>query len=176
MSKTLKLIIATVALASIGFLAGCQQGGNSGAGAATASADSSIGVIDMMKVMQEAPVVKAMQAKIEAAAGSQKSEMQTLYQNVQKAQTEADKATGDAKKAADEKLKTANEKFQRVLKALQVKQQADAKQIEDKVQAAISEVAKAKGLSLVLIKQVAPYTHATDVTEDVIKDLGAAKK
>ncbi len=123
--------------------------------AAPAAGNSAIGYVETQRVMAAHPDVKAadeaMQAEVEKA---------------RKEYAEAAKNMSD-----QEKQRFAVQTEQR----LQNKREEQMKPIMEKIEAVIKKVAEAKGIAVVVDRMVV-ISGGTDLTDDVIKAFGAAKK
>ena len=141
--KIFCVLLALVFVGSIVAIALTQSGSVSAAGSS-----SSVGVVDYGKVMTNHPDY--------AAASKQMNEA------IQEAQMrfEADNANkSDEEKAAA---------YQQAQQDLQKKQEQLITGIKDKVDAAVKQVAEARGLTVVLDKSSVVY-GGTDITQDVQK-------
>ena len=111
---------------------------------------STIGIVDMQKVMADNPKIKQMQEQLNAKA-------QELTANLEK-----------------EKATLKPEEFQQKEQAayasfMQMKQEFEA-QIETQTKKVLEEVAKEKKLGAVLYKEVVPQ-GGVDITDEVIKKM-----
>ena len=116
-----------------------------------APANSSIGVIDMRKDMGSHPDMASFETTM-------KAELETA----QKEFTEKEKTLSE-----QEKQRYAVQLQQRVAQ----KENTLLSEISKKVEEAVEKVAKAKGLSVVVLKDTVIY-GGTDITDDVIKSYG----
>ena len=142
--------IFCVALALV-FIGSVVAMGLSQLGTSTASAaSSSVGAVDYRKVLQSHP---------DYASAS--SEMQKAIQEAEM------RFQADTAKMSDEDKAKA---MQQAQQELQQKEQALTSAIQAKIDVVVKEVADAKGLSVVLDKNVVVY-GGQDITDDVLKKL-----
>lgn len=97
------------------------------------------------------------------------------HPDAEKAQTTMNAAVAQAKSDFDTKSVNMNDKekqsyYQQLQQGIQIKQQNLLGAIEDKVTAAVKDVAKSKGLTIVVNTGTAVY-GAQDITEDVMKKI-----
>lgn len=97
------------------------------------------------------------------------------HPDAEKAQTTMNAAVAQAKSDFDTKSVNMNDKekqsyYTQLQQGIQIKQQNLLGAIEDKVTAAVKDVAKSKGLTIVVTTGVAVY-GAQDITEDVMKKI-----
>ncbi len=142
--KIFCVLLALVFVGSVVALGLSQMGGMNTASAAS----SSVGVVDYRRAMAGHP---------DYAAAS--NEMQKAMQEAQM-RFEADTAN----KSEDEKVQA----MQQAQAELQQKEQELLADIQKKVDAAVKQVAEAKGLSVVIDKGAVVY-GGQDITDDVLK-------
>jgi len=115
-----------------------------------APAGEAMGVLDINKLMAESPKVKTLQVQLDEKYMELRKQLDTEKPNLTEEQF---------KQKQDEAFKT----------LLQTKLNFDA-QIDESIRQAAAEVAKEKGLSLVVIKNSVTY-GGTDITQDVLKKM-----
>lgn len=139
--------------------------------------DMKIGIVDVRQVLQSSPQVAAMQKKLQQQFADREKQLQAAQQQFQQ---DADKLNRDAavmKPADRDALAKKAQAEQDNLRTMQMSMQKDlyAKQNEamqtilNQMQDIISQIAKAKNLSLVITKDAVAYVaNDVDVTQDVI--------
>lgn len=150
---------------------------------ASAFADTKIGVVNYMKVFQQAPqgsaALDALKTNLEPQVDKLKAEQKSLTDAASK--LERDQPTmskADLKKAQDAQI-TKQKDFQDAVVKLrhdEMKQeQAAAKKFEDDLQSSIKAVAKAGDYDLVMSKQAAPYAASDlNLTDKVVAEMKKA--
>ena len=157
-----KLVALTTMLASaVLLLASCNNNNSSNA---------SIGVVDVMQVMQSPEVQALGQSMMNKDNGAQ-AQLKAAYQTLQTANAAVKSAKPAEKAGAEAKAKTAQDNFNKLMASFQSEQQNQQNQLRDELTTAIGTVAKAKGISTVYMKQVVLYGQQTDITADVIAQL-----
>lgn len=159
--KLLGLLIAVVFGAAV--LAGCNN---------SIGGHQKIGTVDMAQLVQSPAFQKLSQSLATQDKASQ-SQLKAAYNDLQAANAAVKKATGAAKQSATAKAKAAQAKFTNLMTAFQSTQKQQQMQLKNKLEAAISAVAKEKGLSTIYLKQVVLYGNDPDVTQDVLNKLTA---
>jgi Skp family chaperone for outer membrane proteins len=151
----------------------------------------SIGTIDLTQLHEKYPAFvdalalgKAYDAELNSFAAAQRqamatynAELETKKDGEEIGKTEAEQKTIDAKyeKLAQDMATQINTAIQNKKTELQNKLNAELQKADDKMRATIAEVAAAKNLKLVLVKN-AVYFGGVDVTSDVITKAQAPKK
>ncbi|HBS58744.1 MAG TPA: molecular chaperone Skp [Firmicutes bacterium] len=115
-----------------------------------APAGEAVGILDINKLMAESPKVKALQVQLDEKYVELRKQLETEKPNLTPEQF---------KQKQDEAFKT----------LLQTKLNFDA-QIDESIRQAAAEVAKEKGLSLVVIQNSVTY-GGTDITQDVLNKM-----
>ena len=115
-----------------------------------APAGEAMGVLDINKLMAESPKVKTLQVQLDEKYMELRKQLDIEKPNLTEEQF---------KQKQDEAFKT----------LLQTKLNFDA-QIDESIRQAAAEVAKEKGLSLVVIQNSVTY-GGTDITQDVLKKM-----
>lgn len=148
--------------------------------AAPALAQTKIAVISTPSLLRDAPQIKAADAKLKAEFEKREQDLQAerkkFQEDYKKAQREADAMSPQQKTAAEKDL--FNRKSDLDLKERQFSEQAQARNAElqrdvlEKINRAIDEVAREKGLELV-VRDPAFAAPSLDITADVLKKLAA---
>ena len=143
--KIISVIIALVFVGSVVALALSQ----SNSSIASAAASSTVGVVDYQQF------------------GSIK--------DITDIQAQMEQAAKDAQKEFEEKSANMNDQqkqeyYQQTMQRLQQQQNDMMEPVRQKIEAAVKEVADAKGITVVLNKEAVVY-GGTDLTQDVIKKL-----
>jgi Skp family chaperone for outer membrane proteins len=160
--KKVKLVALTGMLASAVLLLASCNNNNTGS--------ASIGVVDVMQVMQSPEVQALGQSMMNKDSGAQ-AQLKAAYQTLQTANAAVKSAKPADKTGAEAKAKTAQDNFNKLMASFQSEQQNQQNQLRDELTTAIGVVAKAKGISTVYMKQVVLYGQQTDITTDVIAQL-----
>lgn len=148
--------------------------------AAPAAAEMKIGVINMAQLMRDAPQVRTADTKFKAEFDKREKDLQAerkkFQEDYKKAQREADAMSPQQKAAAEKDL--FNRKSDLDLKERQFSEQVQARnqelqrEIFEKFNKAIDEVAREKGFDLVL-RDAAFVNPSFDITAEVMKKLAA---
>jgi outer membrane protein len=148
--------------------------------AGPAAAEVKIGAISLPALLRDSPQVRAANDKFKAEFQKReddlKAEGKKLQEDSRKYQREADTMSGQQRADTEKNLNTRRIDFE--LKQRQFAEQAQARNDElqrevlEKVNRAIGEVAKEKALDLV-VRDPAFASPAVDVTADVMKKLAA---
>lgn len=148
--------------------------------AAPAAAQSKIAVISAPVLLRDAPQVQNASAKFKAEFQKReddlKAEGKKLEDDIRKFQREADTLSPQQRTSSSNDLNTRKTNFD--LKQRQFAEQAQARNNElqgdilEKINKAIAEVAKEKGLDVV-IRDPAFASESLDITPDVLKKLAA---
>ena len=146
--KVFSIAIAAMFIGSVVALALTQMGGLTGGTASAAS--SSVGVVDYRQIMGQSTDVQDANTQLQLAMQEANSEFET-------------KSAG----MSDEEKQALH---QQIGERLAKKQQDLLAPIEKKVEAEVKAVAEAKGLQVVLHKDVVIY-GGTDITQDVIRKM-----
>lgn len=144
------------------------------------AAQSKIAVISTPVLLRDAPQIKAADAKLKAEFQKREQDLQAerrkFQEDYKKAQREADAMSPQQKAATEKDL--FSRKSDLDLKERQFSEQAQQRNAElqrdvlEKINQAIDEVAREKGLELV-VRDPAFATPALDITADVLKKLAA---
>jgi outer membrane protein len=147
-----------------------------------AAAQSKVAAIRTPVILRDAPQIKAADSKLKAEFEKREKDLEAegkkLGDDIKKFQREAD--TMSAQQRADQEKSLNTRKIDFDLKQRQFAEQAQARNQElrrevlEKVNKAIEEVAKEKGFDVVL-QDPAYAAPGIDITEDVLKRLGAAE-
>lgn len=139
-----------------------------------------IGVVDMQKVMQNAPQVKAMQNKLKSEFGPQEQKLQALQKQLQADVEKFEKNSSImkdsdkkalAKKIAAEQKDLQNRQNDFRTKVLTAQNEAMQK-IFGQIQKIVNGIASDQKLNLILTKTSTVYSDDDmDVTDQVIKKL-----
>lgn len=132
---------------------------------------ANLGVVDMMQLMQSSQLQQLTQSMVTQDKDTQ-AKLKTAYDAMQAANAAASKAVGAAKAKAQSDAKAAQANFSTLMANFQKSQQSQQDQLKADVVSAIGTVAKAKGLSAVFVKQAVLYGNTTDITNDVITQIG----
>ncbi|MBR5914509.1 MAG: OmpH family outer membrane protein [Selenomonadaceae bacterium] len=143
--KIVSVLIALVFIGSVVALALTQSGG-----IASAAPSSTVGVVDMNKVMMEHPDMKAAQDKLKAE-----------FDTAQKDFSERESGMSDAEKESY---------YRQIQERLANLENEEMEKLLKKVEDVVKQVADAKGLSIVVAKAAVVY-GGTDITQDVISRL-----
>jgi outer membrane protein len=165
--------------ATIGFIL-CSLALNSAI--ARADSDLKVGIIDMQKCIQNSESGKKAKAELEAAFNKKKKELQEQEQSLKIAQEAFQKKQAalseSARKEQQEKLQERIMKYQENLQRsqaeIQKKEQDMSGPILQKIRDKVSEIAKKRGLGIVLEKNENIVIHSEDrfdITEEVMKAL-----
>jgi outer membrane protein len=149
--------------------------------ATPASAETKIAVIRTPVILRDAPQIKAadqrMKGEFEKREKDLEAERGKLQDDIKKYQREADTMSAQQRANTEKDLNTRKIDFD--LKQRQFSEEAQGRNQElrrevlEKVNKAIEEVAKAKGFDLVL-QDPAYAASSIDITDDVIKQLASA--
>lgn len=150
--------------------------------AAPAAAQAKIAAIRTQPILRDAPQIRAADTKLKAEFAKREADLQAegkkLGEDIKKFQREADTMAPQQRADAEKGLNTRKIDFD--LKQRQFAEQAQnrnqelRREVLEKVNKAIEDVAKEKGLDLVL-QDPAYAAPAVDITEDVLKRLGATE-
>lgn len=143
--KIVSVLIAFVFIGSVVALALTQSGG-----IASAAPSSTVGVVDMNKVMMEHPDMQAAQDKLK-----------TEFEAAQKDFSERESGMSDAEKESY---------YRQIQERLANLENDEMEKLLKKVEDVVKQVADAKGLSIVVAKAAVVY-GGTDITQDVISRL-----
>jgi outer membrane protein len=148
--------------------------------AGPAAAQSKIAVISTPVLLRDAPQIKAADAKLKGEFQKREQDLQAerrkFQEDYKKAQREADAMSPQQKAATEKDL--FSRKSDLDLKERQFSEQAQQRNAElqrdvlEKINQAIDQVAKEKGLELV-VRDPAFAVPALDITADVLKKLAA---
>ena len=148
------------------------------AAATPASADTKLAVIRTGVILHDAPQIKAADLKLKGEFDKREkdllAEQQKLGDDIKKYQRDADAMSAQQRANTEKDLNTRKIDFD--LKQRQFSEEAQARngdlrrEVLDKVNKAIDEVAKEKGLDLVL-QDPAFASDALDITGEVLKKL-----
>jgi outer membrane protein len=146
--------------------------------AAPAAADPKIAVIRTPVILRDAPQIKAADVKLKSEFAQREKDLQTeqtkLGDDIKKYQRDADSMSAQQRANTEKDLNTRKIDFD--LKQRQFSEEAQnrnqdlRRDVLEKVNKAIDEVAKDKGLDLVL-QDPAFASDALDITGDVLKKL-----
>ena len=140
--KIVSVLIALVFIGSVVALALTQSGG-----IASAASSSTIGVVDMNKVLMEHPDMKSVQDKLKAE-----------FEAAQKDFSEKESGMSDSEKESY---------YRQIQERLANTENDEMEKLWKSVEAVVKQVADAKGLSIVVAKAAVVY-GGTDITQDVI--------
>lgn len=143
--KIVSVLIALVFIGSVVALALTQSGG-----IASAAPASTVGVIDLNKVMMEHPDMKAAQEKFQAELEAAQKDFNEKSAGMSDAEKES-----YSRQTQERLANIENEEMGKLMK---------------KVEDVVKQVADAKGLSVVVAKAAVVY-GGTDITQDVISRL-----
>ncbi len=148
--------------------------------AAPAAAQTKVGAISLPQLLRDSPQVRSANDKFKAEFQKReddlKAEGKKLQEDAKKYQRDADTMSGQQRADTEKNLNTRRIDFE--LKQRQFAEQAQARNDElqrevlEKINRAITEVAKEKGLDLV-VRDPAFASTEVDVTSDVMKKLAA---
>lgn len=144
--KFISVLIALVFVGSVVALALSQ----SGSGIASAASSSNVGVVDYRAIISQVPDVANIQTEMQQAVSEAEQDFKDKSANM----SEQEKA----------------DYYQQTQMRLSQKQQDLFEPIQKKIDAAVKNVADAKGLSVVLDKGTVVY-GGQDITQDVVKKL-----
>jgi outer membrane protein len=142
--------------------------------------DQKIGIIDMQKTIQSSEAGKKAKAELESAFNKKKKELQDQEAALKKMQEDFQKKSAalsdSAKKDQQAKMQEKFMKYQELLQKsqteIQKKEQEMSEPIVRKIREKVGEIAKKKGLSIVLEKNenvVIYFDSKDDLTEEVMK-------
>jgi len=148
--------------------------------AAPAAAETKFAVISTPVLLRDAPQIRSADARLKAEFQKREQDLQAeekkLQEDYKKAQREADAMSPQQKAATEKDL--FSRKSDLDLKERQFSEQAQQRNAElqrdvlEKINQAIDQVAKEKGLELV-VRDPAFAVPALDITADVLKKLAA---
>jgi len=148
--------------------------------AGPAAAQSKIAVISTPVLLRDAPQIKAADAKLKAEFQKREQDLQSegrkLEEDIGKFRREADAMSPQQRTSTQNDLNTRRTNFE--IKQRQYQEQAQGRNAElqrevlERINQAIDEVAKEKGLELV-VRDPAYAVPALDITADVLKKLAA---
>ncbi len=147
----------------------------------TAYADwAKIGVVDLQKIMQASPEMKATQQKLEKEFKPRRDKLmameESLKKDMEKFKRDSAVMSESQKQALQKKIMTAQQEFEREGQKYQQELSAEHnKAMQDlygKVKDAIAKLAENKKYDLILQKDAAPYSASKlDVTDEVQKNI-----
>lgn len=150
--------------------------------AVPATAQTKIAAIRTQPILRDAPQIRAADTRLKAEFEKREADLQAegkkLGDDIKKFQREADTMAPQQRADAEKGLNTRKIDFD--LKQRQFAEQAQnrnqelRREVLEKVNKAIEEVAKEKGLDLV-VQDPAYAGSSVDITDDVLKRLGAAE-
>ncbi len=143
--KIVSVLIALVFIGSVVALALTQSGG-----IASAAPSSTVGVVDMNKIMMEHPDMQAAQEKFKAEVEAAQKD----FQEKQGSMSDSEKESY-SRQIQERLANLESEEMEKLMK---------------KVEDVVKQVADAKGLSIVVAKAAVVY-GGTDITQDVISRL-----
>lgn len=143
-----------------------------------AFAETKIAVVNMGVLMRDAPQIKAADTRFKAEFQKREQDLQSerrkFQEDYKKAQREADAMSPQQKAATEKDLFNRKSdldlKERQFAEAAQTRQSELQREILEKFARAIDEVAREKGLDLVL-RDAAFFVPGLDVTADVLKKL-----
>lgn len=149
--------------------------------AAPAAAQSKIGAIRTGVILRDAPQIKAADGKLKAEFATREKDLEAEGKKIQddykKFQREADTMTASQRASAEKDLTTRKIDFdakQRTFGEHAQQRNAELRRdVFDQVNKAINEVAKERGFDIV-VQDPAFVAPGVDITDDVMKRLGAA--
>lgn len=153
---------------------------------AGAVAQSKIGYVDMQKAIQSTTTGKSAKEKLEGDFNKKKKELEKLEADLKKMQEDFEKKamvlSEDVRQKKQAELQQEILKYQKTVNQsqleIQKKERELTKPIIEKLQAAIQEVAKADGYTMVLEKSEQSVLWAqkdADLTDKVIKEFEKKK-
>jgi outer membrane protein len=165
--------------ATIGFIL-CSLALNSAI--ARADGDLKVGIIDMQKCIQNSESGKKAKAELEAAFNKKKKELQEQEQALKiadeafkkKQAALSDSARKEQQQKLQERFMKYQENLQRSQAEIQKKEQEMSGPIIQKIRDKVGEIAKKRGLGIVLEKNENIVIHSEerlDITEEVMKAL-----
>lgn len=148
------------------------------------AADLKVGVIDLKKILTDAPQVAAMRSKLQTQFDPRNKEIVALQNTLQ---TDMDKYNKDSsvmkepeKKALQDKVMAQQKKLRDMQtefqKNLLAAEDQSMQEISKQVQTAVDSIAKSKGFDLVLAKGAVAYNNPSfEVTTEVLDILKKSK-
>jgi outer membrane protein len=144
--------------------------------------ESKIGIIDMQKCIQNSEAGKKAKSELETAFNKKKKELQDQEAGLKKMQEEFQKKQAALSEAArreqqekiQERIMKFQENFQRSQAEIQKKEQEMSAPIIQKIRDKVSEIAKKRGLNLILEKNDNIVLYSEDkfeITDEVMKSL-----
>lgn len=145
-----------------------------------AAANTKIGVVDLQKIMQNAPQMKEIQANLEKNFKDRRDKLVAMEENLKKDMEDFKKnnavLTAAKRKELEEKIIAQQQKLEQ--DGQQYQQELSAANNEamegfyNKIKAAIAKVAASDKYDLVFQKDAAPFSQdALDVTSKVMKEI-----
>lgn len=146
--------------------------------------DIKVGVIDLKKILSDAPQVAAMRTKLQNQFDPRNKEIMEMQKGVQ---ADMEKYNKDSAVMKEQEKKTLQDKIverQKKLRDTQMDFQKSLLTAEDQamqdiskqIQVVVDEVAKAKGLDLILAKGAVAYNSPSfEVTNEVLDSLKKKK-
>lgn len=162
-----KLILITLALCGLIFVNNVF-----------ADANGTFGIIDMQKIMQSSPKIKAagdrLKTQFSADQGKIATKQKQLKDLLTKLNRDSSVISDKAKKDLQTKITTARKEYGAMLQSYEQKVMAAQQQAMQKIAASIQnvaeKVAKENNLGMVIVKQAVIYAgNAKDITNQVIK-------
>lgn len=149
--------------------------------ATPAVAQTKIAAIRTQVILRDAPQIRAADQKLKAEFQKRETELQAegkkLGEDIKKFQRDADTMSPQQRADAEKSLNTRKIDFdlkqRQFAEAAQNRNQELRREVLEKVNKAIEDVAKSKGLDLVL-QDPAYAAEGIDITDEVLKQLGAA--
>jgi outer membrane protein len=139
---------------------------------------NTFGIVDIQKIMQVSPKIKAAGDRLKAKFASQQrkiaSKQQALRGLLTKLNRDASVMSDSAKQKLQTKITAARKEYGAILQNYEQKvmsaQQQEMQKIATSIQGIAAKIAKQNNLAMVVVKQAVIYAgNAKDITDQVIK-------
>jgi Skp family chaperone for outer membrane proteins len=170
-----------IALLALGIIVLAVAGGHT-AVAQDAAPPLKVGVLDMQQIMRDSKAAKALLAELNKRESAYKAEVIQKEKALNQAREQLAKQRGSLSQADfEKKLQDLEAQYQQFSKEVTARRQQLVKlessgrsQIGKAVQSIVTEIAKAKGITLVLYKsQIVLTAKAFEITAETLKKLDA---
>jgi len=146
------------------------------------SAELKIGIVDVNKILREAPQTISANKKLEKEFGSRseklKVKIQTLQTDEKKYQKEALTLTDEQKDKTEKSLQQRRIEIQRLERELRedmdLRRREEIGDLQEKINQAIDKIANDEKYDLILYNGIAFASDNVDITNRIIKSLGGS--
>lgn len=135
-----------------------------------------LAMVDMQRVLNETKAGKSARAKLEKSSKAKQAKFDKKREKLESDASKLDTLTGNQLAAAQEKLQQESMELQNMLMALEQELAKQQQQLLEEMysnsQAIVADIAKSKGLDLVLVRDQMTVIYAKtglDITAEVVK-------